>query len=183
MVSAAGTRSAHGAHWQYSPGTLSVVPSNLRAKVQTGAHALVALSSRAPTPARICARTAARPCPRLRQDCGSLPPRICVRTAARSRPASASGLVLTPACIQVGTDLLPHLRADGLGPIPASNCAKAGAARVCVWICFCVSVCLCAHMRKCACACVRVRVRACARARECVFARVCVCVVRACVCY
>jgi hypothetical protein len=109
-------------------------------------------------PAHICARTAARPCPHLRQDCGSplptsapgprlAPAHICARTAAHpcphlrqdcgsSLPTSASGPLRTPAYICTG--LCPHLR-RGLRLTPARNGAKAGAARVCVWICFCVS--------------------------------------------
>jgi hypothetical protein len=89
----------------------------------------------------ICARTAARPCPRLRQDLCA-PPRTFICTG-----------------------LCPHLR-RGLRPTPARNCAKAGAARACVWICFCVSV----RTHECACVCVHVRV--CTR----VFACVCACV-------
>ncbi len=113
-----------------SRGTLSVVPSNLRAKsLQTGAHALVALA-----PAHICARISAYPRVNL-------------------------NVRLTP----------------------ARNCAKAGAARVCVWICFCVPVCLCAHMsvRVCECARASVCTRLCTRVFACVCVRVCVCV---CVC-
>ncbi len=84
---------------------------------------------------------------------------------ATSLQTGAHALVaLAPAHVCVRTSAC-----RGLRRIPARNCTKAVAARVCVWICFCVSVCLCAHMS--------VRVCVCARARVCtrVFACVCVC--------
>jgi hypothetical protein len=147
-----------------SRGTLSVVPSNLRAtSLQTDAHALVALA-----PAHVCARTAAHPCPHLRQDFGSPlpasapglqppPAHICARTAAHPCPhlrQDCSSTLPTSA-----SGFCPRLRVDGLQRIPARNCAKACAAGVCVWICFCVPLCMRAHMS----------------VRVCVCANVCVC--------
>ena len=128
----------------------------------TGYSVRSALKPAGHVPADGCARARrARPCPRLRQDLRA-PPRTFICTG-----------------------LCPHLR-RGLRLTPARNCAKAVAARVCVWICFCVSVCLCAHMsvRVCECARASVCTRLCTR----VFACVCVCLsvrvhqVCACVC-
>jgi hypothetical protein len=72
-------------HSEYSRGTLSVVPSNLRAKsLQTDAHALVAL-----TPAHICVRTSAYPHVHLFAPASA---RICAEGCGASLPATAPRL-------------------------------------------------------------------------------------------
>jgi hypothetical protein len=157
MVSAAGalecsrgTLSTHGVLCPKCPQTCGPRPCRLMRSRSPGSLLPTSASGLRLTPAHICARTAARPCPRLRQD-------LCV-----------------PPRTFICAGLSPHLR-RGLRLIPARNCAKAVAARVCMWICVCVSVCLCAHMslRVCVCTCECVHARVCTRVFACVCACVC----------